>query len=84
MGIVKCTMLINLKVFLKFSNMKVSYIVIQINSCYTVVGEKEMTSKTVNVRTRDNIVHGEKTLQQLLDHMTKLKTTRSRDDSGDF
>lgn len=49
-----------------------------------VVGEKEMTSKTVNIRTRDNIVHGEKTLQQLLDHMTKLKTTRSCDDSGDF
>lgn len=43
-----------------------------------------MTNKSVNVRTRDNIVHGEKTLQQLLDHMTKLKATRSLDDRGDF
>ena len=50
----------------------------------SVVGEKEMSSQTVNVRTRDNIVHGEKTLKQLLDHMTRLKATRSRDDSGEF
>ena len=49
---------------------------------HTVVGDKEMTSKTVNVRTRDNVVHGEKTVQQLLDHMKKLKTERSHDDDS--
>lgn len=43
-----------------------------------------MTNKTVNVRTRDNIVHGEKTPQQLLDHMTRLKTERTHDDSSEF
>ncbi|CAI8006495.1 Threonine--tRNA ligase 1, cytoplasmic [Geodia barretti] len=50
-----------------------------------VVGEKEMTNKTVNVRTRDNVVHGEKTVQQLIDHMTKLKAQRAiNDDSSEF
>jgi threonyl-tRNA synthetase len=50
-----------------------------------VVGEKESTNKTVNVRTRDNVVHGEKTLQQLIDHMTILKTQRTiNDDSSEF
>ena len=52
---------------------------------YAVVGEKEMTNKTVNVRTRDNVVHGEKTVQQLIDHMTKLKAQRAiNDDSSEF
>lgn len=32
----------------------------------TVVGEKEESSKTVNVRTRDNVVHGEVSLDDLI------------------
>lgn len=34
-----------------------------------VVGEKEQTSGSVNVRTRDNAVHGEKTVVQLLSEL---------------
>lgn len=40
-----------------------------------VVGEKEETNKTVNVRTRDNEVHGEKTLDQLLSQFRELEDT---------
>lgn len=47
------------------------------NVIFPVVGEKEKAAGTVNVRTRDNIVHGEMTLQQLLDHFSNLAKTRS-------
>ena len=30
-----------------------------------VVGEKERENRTVNIRTRDNVVHGEKTIQEV-------------------
>ena len=30
-----------------------------------VVGDKEKESGTVNIRTRDNVVHGEKTISQV-------------------
>lgn len=33
-----------------------------------VVGEKESSNKTVNMRTRDNKVHGEFTLEAVLDY----------------
>lgn len=41
-----------------------------------VVGEKEMTSKTVNVRTRDNKIHGECSLEYAIDRLLELKKTR--------
>jgi len=41
-----------------------------------VVGEKEATNKTVNVRTRDNKVHGELTLDALLEKFNRLKSER--------
>lgn len=31
-----------------------------------VIGQKEADENTVNVRTRDNVVHGERTIDQLL------------------
>jgi len=37
-----------------------------------VVGEKELESKTVNVRTRDNVVHGVKSVQDLLAEFHQL------------
>lgn len=42
----------------------------------SVVGEKEATNKTVNVRTRDNKVHGELTIDALLVKFNRLKTER--------
>lgn len=38
---------------------------------FAVVGDKEKNSQTVNVRTRDNVVHGELSIDDLL---AKLKT----------
>lgn len=40
-----------------------------------VVGEKEKSSNTVNVRTRDNVVHGEVSVDGLIEKLTKLKDT---------
>lgn len=37
-----------------------------------VVGDREKTSGTVNVRTRDNKVHGEMSVQALVDHLNTL------------
>jgi threonyl-tRNA synthetase len=31
-----------------------------------VVGDKEMENKTVNIRTRDNVVHGESSLEEFI------------------
>merc|ERR1712217_716529 len=41
-----------------------------------VVGEKERNNRTVNVRTRDNKVHGEFTLDALLDKFKELTDLR--------
>lgn len=49
-----------------------------------VVGEKEKTSNTVNVRTRDNKVHGERTVEECIERLKQLKTTRSRNAEEDF
>lgn len=35
-----------------------------------------MSSSTVNIRTRDNIVHGEFSIDQVIERFQKLKTTR--------
>ncbi|XP_066245938.1 threonine--tRNA ligase 1, cytoplasmic isoform X1 [Euwallacea similis] len=40
-----------------------------------VVGEKEKSSNTVNVRTRDNVVHGEVSVEDLLGKLVRLKDT---------
>ncbi|XP_017267712.1 threonine--tRNA ligase 1, cytoplasmic [Kryptolebias marmoratus] len=43
-----------------------------------VVGEKEKKSSTVNVRTRDNIVHGERSVEECIERLKQLKASRSR------
>lgn len=42
-----------------------------------VVGEKEQVARTVNVRTRDNHVHGEHALSAVLDVITRERALRS-------
>lgn len=42
---------------------------------FTVVGEKEVENNTVNVRTRDNKVHGEHTLEHVISRFNHFKTT---------
>ncbi len=49
-----------------------------------VVGEKEATNQTVNVRTRDNAVHGEKTVDVLIAHLKHLQASKSPDDKAEF
>ena len=41
-----------------------------------VVGEKEKTNGTVNVRTRDNKVHGEFSVEALVDKFSELAEQR--------
>merc|ERR1712179_304491 len=42
-----------------------------------VVGEKEQSQKTVNVRTRDNKVHGEFSLEEIISKFMRLAKDRS-------
>ncbi|XP_077416605.1 threonine--tRNA ligase 1, cytoplasmic [Vanacampus margaritifer] len=49
-----------------------------------VVGEKEKTSNTVNVRTRDNKVHGERGVDECIQRLKELKSCKSRNAEEDF
>ncbi|XP_030636836.1 threonine--tRNA ligase 1, cytoplasmic [Chanos chanos] len=49
-----------------------------------VVGEKEKSSDTVNVRTRDNKVHGERSLAECMERLKQLKASRTRNAEEDF
>ncbi|KAL0979948.1 hypothetical protein UPYG_G00191940 [Umbra pygmaea] len=49
-----------------------------------VVGEKEKSSETVNVRTRDNKVHGERSIQECMERLQQLKASRSRNAEEEF
>ena len=42
----------------------------------SVVGEKERTNDTVNVRTRDNKVHGEYSIADVISKFEELAATR--------
>ncbi|XP_054711381.1 threonine--tRNA ligase 1, cytoplasmic-like [Uloborus diversus] len=49
-----------------------------------VVGEREKSSNTVNVRTRDNIVHGEFSIEDVISKFTVLKKQRIADSEKSF
>uniref|UniRef100_A0A8C0ENW3 threonine--tRNA ligase n=1 Tax=Bubo bubo TaxID=30461 RepID=A0A8C0ENW3_BUBBB len=49
-----------------------------------VVGEKEKASGTVNIRTRDNKVHGERTIADTMERLLELKCSRSRQAEEEF
>ena len=49
-----------------------------------VFGEKEETHDTVNVRTRDNKVHGEHQLEDLIPRLVRLKESRAATDEAEF
>lgn len=48
------------------------YVPLCVCLCVVVVGEKEREAGTVNVRTRDNKVHGERSLEQVIDRFSSL------------
>lgn len=45
-----------------------------------MVGEKEQGNESVNVRTRDNKVHGEISVSKLIDKLQSLKDKKSLSD----
>lgn len=49
-----------------------------------VVGEKEQQHNTVNVRTRDNKVHGEVTVEEALRRFTVLATSKTNNAEDEF
>nr|4HWT_A Chain A, Threonine--tRNA ligase, cytoplasmic [Homo sapiens]4HWT_B Chain B, Threonine--tRNA ligase, cytoplasmic [Homo sapiens] len=49
-----------------------------------VVGEKEKISGTVNIRTRDNKVHGERTISETIERLQQLKEFRSKQAEEEF
>ncbi|EPY73150.1 threonine--tRNA ligase, cytoplasmic [Camelus ferus] len=49
-----------------------------------VVGEKEKTSGTVNIRTRDNKVHGERTVSETIERLQQLKQSYSKQAEEEF
>ncbi|KAK2117716.1 Threonine--tRNA ligase 1, cytoplasmic [Saguinus oedipus] len=49
-----------------------------------VVGEKEKISGTVNIRTRDNKVHGERTVSETIERLQQLKESRSKQAEEEF
>lgn len=51
---------------------------------FLVVGEKEKTANTVNVRTRDNNVHGEFSIQETIQRFQKLKYSKTNNSEIEF
>ncbi|XP_016407762.1 threonine--tRNA ligase, cytoplasmic [Sinocyclocheilus rhinocerous] len=49
-----------------------------------VVGEKERAANSVNVRTRDNKVHGEQSVEEVMQRLTLLRLSRCRCAEEDF
>lgn len=49
-----------------------------------VVGEKEMTNETVNIRTRDNKVHGEYSLDEMIRRLQDLKVSKCKNAEDEF
>ena len=49
-----------------------------------VVGEKEKTGGTVNIRTRDNKVHGERTISETIARLQQLQRSRSKQAEEEF
>ena len=50
----------------------------------SVVGEKELANNTVNVRTRDNKVHGEHSVDHVIDRFAHFKNTYVKDEEETF
>lgn len=53
-------------------------------SFVVVVGEKEKSGGTVNIRTRDNKVHGERTVGETIERLQQLKRFRSKQAEEEF
>ncbi|KAG8192694.1 hypothetical protein JTE90_009719 [Oedothorax gibbosus] len=65
-------------------NKKIRNAQIQQYNFIFVVGEREKTSNTVNVRTRDNVVHGEFSIADVISKFNLLKVQRLSDAENSF
>ncbi|RTG83207.1 threonyl-tRNA synthetase [Schistosoma bovis] len=54
------------------------------NNFILVVGEKEITNGTVNVRTRDNKVHGEHPVEHVIERFRQLAASRTLEAEQEF
>nr|CAH8823128.1 unnamed protein product [Trichobilharzia regenti] len=54
------------------------------NNFILVVGEKEVTNGTVNVRTRDNKVHGEHPVEHVIERFRQLAASRTLEAEQEF
>lgn len=52
--------------------------------CVAVVGEKEATNGTVNVRTRDNKVHGERSIADVIARFQQFREHHTLDAEDTF
>ena len=50
----------------------------------SVVGEKELANQTVNVRTRDNQVHGEHSVAHVIERFSHFKNAHVKDSEETF
>lgn len=58
---------------------------VKLLSCIlAVVGEKEKMTNRVNVRTRDNKVHGELSVSEVMARLSLLKQSRCRNAEEEF
>lgn len=58
--------------------------IVLINITVSVVGEKEKNANTVNVRTRDNNVHGEFSVEEAIQRLQKLKISKTNNSETEF
>lgn len=49
-----------------------------------VVGDKEKNANTVNIRTRDNNVHGEFSIEETIQRLQKLKVSKTNNSEVEF
>lgn len=49
-----------------------------------VIGEKEVSNNTANVRTRDNKVHGEHSIVKIIERFSELKASKCLDAEEKF
>jgi threonyl-tRNA synthetase len=50
----------------------------------SVVGEKEVANQTANVRTRDNKVHGEHSIDAILQRFQQFKDSKTQNTEDEF
>lgn len=67
-----------------FSDVDLFFFTFFLSICLLVVGEKEKACGTVNIRTRDNKIHGERTVPETVERLLQLKCGHSKNAEEEF